>query len=182
MLIRYYIHRFWRLTPVYMIVLMFSATISEYLGDGPFYPRNGFEINKCRDTWFYNLLYVNNFVSTNKSCYSVSWYLANDMQFHWIAPIILVPFGLGKFFLAFIISILFLIGNILSISLTLNSRPGSELGIFGNEATFFSEWVYLKPWTRIGPFIVGILFGYVLFLNKKRSQHTGGSKSCVSFS
>ncbi len=53
---KYYLHRIWRITPAYMLVLFFSIALSRYLGDGPFYPKNGFEINFCRDTWWTNLL------------------------------------------------------------------------------------------------------------------------------
>jgi hypothetical protein len=63
---KYYFHRFWRLTPLYMIVLLFSAFVSRNLGNGPFYPNDGFEIEMCRDTWWTNLIYLNNFINPNK--------------------------------------------------------------------------------------------------------------------
>jgi hypothetical protein len=34
--------------------------LTKYFGDGPFYPKDGFEINYCKDTWWQNLLYINN--------------------------------------------------------------------------------------------------------------------------
>ena len=40
---------------------MFSATLTRFLGNGPFYPNDGFEKNSCKNNWWYNLLYVNNF-------------------------------------------------------------------------------------------------------------------------
>lgn len=45
-----------------MIVVMFSAVLTRYLGNGPFFPTDGFEMNMCRYSWWANLLYVNNFV------------------------------------------------------------------------------------------------------------------------
>lgn len=48
-----------------MIVVMISATLTKYLGSGPAYPVNGFEYNSCKDTWWANLLYINNFVRKN---------------------------------------------------------------------------------------------------------------------
>ncbi len=86
---------FKRLTPPYMLCLMISAALTPYLGDGPFYPPGGFEINRCKDTWWTNLLYINNIVDDQKMCFGVAWYLANDMQFHWISPLILIPLALG---------------------------------------------------------------------------------------
>lgn len=48
---------------------MISATLTGYLGNGPFYPYDGFEMNKCRDTWWTNLLYINNLVNVDKKWY-----------------------------------------------------------------------------------------------------------------
>ena len=48
-----------------MIVLMISATLTKYMGQGPLYPKDGFEIDQCKDTWWTNLLYINNFKSKN---------------------------------------------------------------------------------------------------------------------
>lgn len=50
-----------------MLVLMVSATLTKYMGSGPNYPKEGFEINSCKTTWWTNLLYVNNLVETDKS-------------------------------------------------------------------------------------------------------------------
>ena len=46
----------------------------------------------CKDIWWTNILYVNNFVpkKADKMCIGQSWYLANDMQFFVIAPLFIV--------------------------------------------------------------------------------------------
>ncbi len=50
-----------------MFVLILSANISKYFGSGPFFPSNGFESkDNCQNYWWTNLLYVNNFVDTEK--------------------------------------------------------------------------------------------------------------------
>ena len=51
-----------RLTPPYAIVLMTEAVLTRYFGRGPFFPQDGFEINQCKDSWWTNLLYLNNLV------------------------------------------------------------------------------------------------------------------------
>lgn len=48
-----------------MLTMMFSATLTKYLGSGPFYPQTGFEVDQC-ESWWTNLLYINNFVKTDK--------------------------------------------------------------------------------------------------------------------
>ena len=62
----YYSNKIERLTPPYMLVLMVSACLSKYFGSGPFFPKDGFEIDYCRTSWWTNLLYINNLVNTDK--------------------------------------------------------------------------------------------------------------------
>lgn len=45
---------------MYMILLGFSASVYFYMGSGPYWPDGDFD-PACRDTWWRNLLYINNF-------------------------------------------------------------------------------------------------------------------------
>jgi hypothetical protein len=54
-----------RITPPYMLVIMVSTFLTPYLGSGPNFPKAGFE-PVCEDNWWYNLFYINNFVSLEK--------------------------------------------------------------------------------------------------------------------
>jgi hypothetical protein len=45
-----------------MLVMMVFLTLYPYLGSGPMWPKEA-EKDSCRDTWWYNLLYINNFVT-----------------------------------------------------------------------------------------------------------------------
>lgn len=60
-----------RLTPPYMLLLMLYVPTVKYWADGPFWPQNGFEINECRDTWWRNMLYINNVYLDNSQVHSV---------------------------------------------------------------------------------------------------------------
>ena len=55
-----------RLTPPYMLFLMLYVPINKYLNDGPFWPNAGMEYKECEDTWWTNLLYINNLVKSNR--------------------------------------------------------------------------------------------------------------------
>jgi hypothetical protein len=66
-MLKYYLHRIWRLTPTYLFVMTFSALITKYLGSGPFFPLNGFENeDNCKNYWWMNVLYINNFLKPEK--------------------------------------------------------------------------------------------------------------------
>ena len=45
---------------------------------------------KCAETWWMNLLYINNYLSMNNICMIWSWYLAVDMQLFIVGGIFLV--------------------------------------------------------------------------------------------
>jgi hypothetical protein len=55
-ILKYYFHRLWRITPPYMLVLFFSASLTRYLGDGPLFPASGYEIDYCKENWWTNVL------------------------------------------------------------------------------------------------------------------------------
>ncbi|XP_053380236.1 nose resistant to fluoxetine protein 6-like [Mercenaria mercenaria] len=121
----FYFHRFWRLTPPYMLLLMLYVPTFKYWADGPFWPQIGVDVDECNDAWWTNLLYINNLVRTDKLCTGWSWYLANDMQFYVLSPVMLIPF---------------------------------------QNATDAMEEIYIKPWARIGPYVIGFFTGYLLYI------------------
>lgn len=151
----FYVHRFWRLTPPYMLVLMVYVPLLQYWGDGPYWPITGVEKDYCSDTWWYNLLYINNFNDTE--CMAWSWYLANDMQFYVISPIILFflykkpKIGLG------ILSALML-AQLITCGVIMKVKHYSGLLTPG----YFNE-IYVKPYIRIGSYLVGMFYGYLLY-------------------
>ncbi|XP_052090752.1 nose resistant to fluoxetine protein 6-like [Mytilus californianus] len=123
----FYFHRFWRLTPPYMLIMMVQICISKYLGSGPMWLTNGFEKKYCKDTWWWNLLYINNFKTAAEECFGHAWYLANDMQFYVISPPILLALHHG--------------------------------------GDYFDAY-YQMPYCRIGPYLVGMYTGYILYTTK----------------
>lgn len=105
----YYIHRYIRLTPTFLLMILISINLTPYFGHGPVYPsQQGFELPQCRSTyWWTSILYIGNIVKPDYMCFGVAWYLHNDMQFHWIAPLTLIPFVLRRKSFAYFIASLF---------------------------------------------------------------------------
>jgi len=149
--------------PPYMLVLMTYVTLTKYIADGPTWNQKGPEIDDCEDSWWTNLLYINNFVKYDKMCMGWSWYLANDMQFFIISPIIFLPiFYLG--WIGLVVPFVLLIGNAMAsgiITSTNDLAPILELGAAGTNGYF--KMYYIKPYTRIGPYLVGMVTGYLLY-------------------
>lgn len=154
----YYVHRFWRLTPPYMLVMLVYVPLLQYWGDGPFWPIHGSEIDYCRNSWWYNLLYINNFY--DKECMAWSWYLANDMQFYAISPIILI-FLYKKPKIGYGIISFLMLAQVITCAVIMKEKDYVGLLSPG----FFNQ-IYVKPYTRIGSYLVGMMYGYLLFKTK----------------
>ncbi|KAL9976510.1 hypothetical protein ACROYT_G013819 [Oculina patagonica] len=169
-----------RLTPTYMFVLLFYDKLTGFLGEGPTW----FQMQTnpaCDKYWWTNLLYINNFwpTSLGKECMNWSWYLANDMQFYIISPIILLAtnrFGKRGFIIT--TAILLLAHFIATAAIigyydlnTSNMLGGGENpNNRGGNMPDFSSLVYVKPYCRIAPYLVGMALGYVFHLQKDSTK------------
>eukprot|EP00662_Eupelagonemidae_sp_cell21_P050237 gene50237-52643_t len=84
-----------RLTPLYAVVIFFSAWLLQYAGSGPLWAlsQGGADIgNQCATYWFANLLYVNNLARYDNTCLGHSWYLANDFQLFVAGVVVIVVY------------------------------------------------------------------------------------------
>ena len=168
----FYLHRFLRLSPAYYLLIFVYFKILPYIGSGPLWFFT--DIHYCEKYWWTNLLYINNFYPTNlaETCYSVTWYLANDMQFFIISPIfLLLLYHFWKLGFATItgtmLASIALIGTLAGIK---NANANLALGLLTNTAKFAYSNIYEKPYSRINAYLVGILLGFVLH-KKWRVQH-----------
>ncbi|CAF3744244.1 unnamed protein product [Rotaria sp. Silwood1] len=179
LMVLYYIHRYLRLTPTFILVMFVSIYLTPYFGHGPLYPvQQGFESTGCRNGhWWTSFLYIGNFFKSDNMCLSVTWYLFNDMQFHWIAPLALIPFVMRHKAIkaiGYIMTILFVlvsIGSILGLLLYYPSMVTHALDISSNATgpNFFDK-IYMTPWCRISPYAIGLFTGF-LVINMGRTYH-----------
>ena len=166
----YYLHRYLRLTMVYAFLLFFWWNLTVHLGNGPEWRaalgEDSSAQKQCSKYWWTNLLYINNLYPWElaKECMGWSWYLANDMQFYVLAPIILIP--LYHFFpVGLVISHVFIAATV--------ATNGVIAGTKHFQANMFQEAnsgdsgesddIYVKPYTRAAPYLVGLVLGFVLY-------------------
>ena len=55
----------YRLTPTYAFVMMVYATLFHYFATGPFMLDVWYDSDSCKDSWWYSLLYINNFFNSS---------------------------------------------------------------------------------------------------------------------
>ncbi|EGT37269.1 hypothetical protein CAEBREN_13329 [Caenorhabditis brenneri] len=168
--ILFYVHRYLRLTPPYMIFLGFYIVYSEYI-QGPAAAAGlnagGYAVEACKKTWWRNLLYINNFGDSTQACYGITWYLAVDTQLYLVAPIVLIALWFSFIWGALTVAA-GCIGSIVTVYVLYAQYhlPADQFGK-GNLINF-GKMMYQKPWVRCTPYLIGLLVGYGLAVYGKR--------------
>ncbi|CAG7732797.1 unnamed protein product, partial [Allacma fusca] len=164
------IHRYLRLTPTYVIIMGIMATLLPYLGGGPNWYIMETDSAQCQKYWWHNALYVNNLVKYETTgCYGESWYLANDMQFFLLSPLVIYPLWRWKRIGFGALAVLSLASVIIPAWIIADKRLPPTLILSIPMKTYMND-IYKKPWGRFGPYVVGIGLGYVL---RYRAENLG---------
>ncbi|XP_033214112.1 O-acyltransferase like protein-like [Belonocnema kinseyi] len=162
----FYVHRYIRLTPPVVALLVFAIFIIPLMGSGPRWEEFGriFFGDKCIEKWWSFLLYTNNYVANDDVCLGHLWYLAVDMQFFWISPFILCPLVKKPKLGLAIWSVLFVsqIAAPAAIIAVNKYSATMELGRTLEETLSMVKHLYAVAYTRGGSWLVGVLFGYII--------------------
>ncbi|CAM4801489.1 unnamed protein product [Rotaria magnacalcarata] len=143
-MILYYVHRYIRLTPSFILVMFVIIYLMPYFDREPFYPtEQGFELTGCRNGyWWTSIIYIGNLIKADNMCLSVTWYLFNDMEFHRIVTTLFVVVSIGSS-----LGLLLYYPSLVTHGLDMPTN---------NEASpnFFDK-VYIAPWCRISSYAIG---------------------------
>ena len=167
----FYLHRYIRLTPLYMMVFAIQSTLVPYLPDGPYFPHH--KLNDCTGNWWKNLLYLQNLISgggKQQFCFGWSWYIADDFLFYVLSPLILVPLY-RKPIVGYLISALFLLVTTTTpfiLTFIYYFQPGfAKIDGYTQTGNWMFQY-YQAPWCRMGPYIEGLVLGYILYRSKNK--------------
>ncbi|PIC22294.1 hypothetical protein B9Z55_016401 [Caenorhabditis nigoni] len=170
--ILFYVHRFIRLTPPYMIFIGFYTVYSLYI-QGPLaaslFNFTVLQVEACKASWWRNLIYINNFDDGENPCYGPSWYLAVDTQLYLIAPILLIGLAWKPIFGIFLF-IIGCVGSILTVYILYFKFDLPADSFHSDASGKFNFYIYQKPWIRCPPYLIGILVGYYLSKNPGTSK------------
>ncbi|WAR03140.1 NRF6-like protein [Mya arenaria] len=146
-----------RLTPTYGLFIFLYVSLTRYLYNGPFWAQGGTEHHECRDSWWMNILYINNLFPSKQTCILWSWYLANDMQFYLIGPLLIVPLYLSGV-LGLLVSLVFVLFSMVTAGVIsmVQDLPINVLDGSGD--------------TSIGPYVIGVVLGYFLYKTESRRR------------
>ncbi|CAH1957151.1 unnamed protein product [Acanthoscelides obtectus] len=156
----FYLHRFIRLTPSLLALIIFSVTLMDRMAYGPFWTLAVYKIkNTCIKNWWSTMLYIQNYVNPTNMCLSHTWYIAVDMQFCIITPPLLIMLRRKpKLTLSFVALMGVLSCTAFFILTWFYDIGPSAVGF----TDVVLKYVYVTPHTRASTWMIGFLFGYVL--------------------
>lgn len=129
--------------------------------------------NFCRNNWWINLLYLNNYLKINEPCLQQSWFLAVDFHFTILAVIfflIIIKYPKTTTYIfssAFIYSVIIVAFVIYTKNLEVGIPLWPE---FMKHITIETEeyfYLHIATHTSIGNFSVGLAIGYIYYRLEK---------------
>ncbi|XP_066150020.1 nose resistant to fluoxetine protein 6-like [Euwallacea fornicatus] len=164
-------YRFVRLTPPYLFVLGVNEVVMRYVHNNSVFTPAVIDHITCEKYWWRNALYINNFFPQAEFCMLWSWYITNDSQFFVIASIILIVAIRGKKPLKYAVGA---VGILLVTSWTSTFVIAIRYNYVARVQEPFAlfDELYDKPWLRIGPYLIGMIMGYVMFRLKGKIMLT----------
>lgn len=164
------VHRFIRILPLYMFVVLFSWSLGKYIGNGPKWYNADLIMHKDCDDYFWTMpLFINNFVlpAGSNNCLVGAWYLPNDMQFFLVSlPIMYLYVRHSRIFGWGLLSVCIVFSIIANGSITYDEHLHVRLDHVEN-SKYYMDDLYYKPYCRIAPYCIGLLGGFVYHAYKK---------------
>uniref|UniRef100_A0A665WUI3 O-acyltransferase like n=1 Tax=Echeneis naucrates TaxID=173247 RepID=A0A665WUI3_ECHNA len=133
-----------RIQPLHLFIVTLSIVLGSLVQWGPYQSQNVTSLIDCKKGWWANVLLISNLVPFMETCTPWSWYLSLDFQCYATTPVLLYLYRLYVQFS----NISKLLCCVVSISSVLSPE-------------YLIEY-YSKPYTRYGPFLIGILTGIYL--------------------
>ncbi|OWF37179.1 uncharacterized protein LOC110440531 [Mizuhopecten yessoensis] len=160
-----FFHRYIRLTPTYIMVLVIFVYWYRYLGTGPSWPESIAVADKCRTDWWHHILYINNLVGIQGNdafhqCMTWSFFLALLMQFYLITPILLL-LATFSYRLAGAVIFLLMAAGITATGIKEHEFGGDLLSMMEDHGDYWNN-VFVAPWCRISSYCIGMMLALVI--------------------
>ncbi|KAL4703979.1 hypothetical protein ACJJTC_000365 [Scirpophaga incertulas] len=152
-------YRFARLTAPYLFMLGVVEVTMKWFAHNAVFEPPAPDHETCPQYWWRNLLYINTLFPVDQMCMLWSWYLSDDTQFYAVSAVLLI-LATSHFKVSVSLTGVLFLSSLLTtgyVSWSSEHAPSSE-----DPFTQFDK-IYDKPWTRLGPYLVGMLTGWILF-------------------
>ncbi|XP_056146393.1 O-acyltransferase like protein [Lampris incognitus] len=163
----YLFKRFKRVQPLHLFIVCLVIGFFSVVQRGAFWFIADDEVMNCKKYWWSNLLLVNNLFTITDICAPWTWYLSLDFQFYATTPLLVYLYRLNRGALFAVAAILLLMSSLAGALLTAVLKlPVHQPTTLGYESYF--QYYYNKPYTRYGPYLIGILAG--IHMKTKKNQ------------
>ncbi|KAI4459654.1 o-acyltransferase [Holotrichia oblita] len=170
-----YIGRYIRLTPAYLVIIGLYCTFLPRLGNGPLWNVIiSREKERCLNSWWTNILYINNYLNTENLCMFQSWFLAVDTHMFIICTVLVFFLwkykNFGKICLA-IVTFVTIAAHAIETYVkkadpTFMIYPAEVVDL--NSNSYFTN-IYIKTHIRASSYCIGVVYGYIVYkLQKSR--------------
>ncbi|KAG5876020.1 hypothetical protein JTB14_026226 [Gonioctena quinquepunctata] len=169
-LIECYIHRYFRLTPAIMMMVLVTGTLFTQMGNGPLWWSSEIGSADCENNWWKLLLYIQNYLCPEDMCVFQAWYLAVDMQCYVIAAVIMIFLKKwNRITLSAIVGLIFMSALASFWISYAYALPTSRLYSTPLSKDYFGFY-YIPTHTRCGPYLIGMICGYFIYNMKTNSD------------
>ena len=173
-----FFHRFYRLAPTILLLIFFFLTFYPFVGEGPLWPvyQDSF-LKECPQYFWTFATFINSIYPGEKvACFGWLWYISHDFLF-FIGLTFQVFAYTKKRFIGYLLASLLLIGNLaLVIGLVVHFDISSSILVDPN----YGSKIYFRPWSRLGAYQVGVIFG-MFYYEYIKGDKPEGDKSKIGY-
>jgi peptidoglycan/LPS O-acetylase OafA/YrhL len=187
-------NRYLRMAPLYFLVYAFAKTVSVNLGEGPLwdYATNAQSLRGLckRESWLWPLTFASDLKPISQHCVPPAWSISVDMQFFLLAPVLVQALRLGgagdglehaKHRRRRRTASYALFGSLIVASAALTLADYQSLLDYVSMRDFaklrlhvftvlirHAAHAYSRPQNRMGPILIGLIGGHLLFEYEER--------------
>lgn len=210
-----FVHRYLRFMPMYLLIFWYTRDLSEFIGHGPMwdYATASTSLRSIckRESLWVPVLFQANFKPIEEHCVKPAWYLANDYQYLLITPLFMLLLVMSKWFGYLVIGLSVLASLVMQfltvyqqqatwwwwgpmVGSSSETKPSSftDFEALINFKPMFATYVlkdlwrlYVLPYNRIPPYLIGLLTGHLMYCcvkrynNEKREANTDDSSAAT---
>ncbi|KAM4719439.1 O-acyltransferase like protein [Anableps anableps] len=163
----YLFKRIKRIQPLHLFTMCLTISLMSLVWWGPYWFPFVEMLMDCKAYWWANLLLISNLLPVHETCIPWTWYLSLDFQCYATTPLLVYIYRLKRSVFAVVVGGLLVITIVTSAAITARLH----LPVFQPSTITSDNYVlyyYVKPYTRYGPFLIGVLTG--IYLTTKKDQ------------
>ncbi|XP_055613836.1 O-acyltransferase like protein-like, partial [Uranotaenia lowii] len=146
------------LSPLYLMITAIGELLMSYVVDTSKFWVHERSDDRCQRFWWRNVLYIQNLFDVEDLCLNWTWSLACEMQYYIISTALLFVYAknanTGKTLYQLCAAATF----VFNMAITLMNHFVPSYDVLYNTG----KALYIAPWARMSPYVVGVFFGWLL--------------------